>query len=160
MFETYKPFLPESSIDGHIGFYPTTNEEWKTLPLPLRCATWYRSDIESVIFDTWFSNYGIKATVEVHPQDAFKAIFTLSDGGTQLYSIVGVRTKDGKRLGAKWFQDTTSGAFGICFNGGDVIAKQGGYQAHMPGNCYKDENGKWMLTTPKDSDAITRYCLV
>lgn len=160
MFECYKSFMPETPIEGRRGFYPCTEEEWRTLPLPLRCATWFRNDIEAVIFDTWLDNYRIRANVEVHPEHAFKALFSQSNGGTQLYSVVGVRTDDGKRLGAKWLQDTASGAFAI-ISGGNFIAMQGGYKAHMPEICQEKNGGGWELVPPsKEAVNISRYHLV
>lgn len=160
MFEQYKPFMPETPIEGRMGFYPCTQNEWKSLPLPLRCATWFRRDIEAVIFDAWLDNYRFRANVEVHPEYAFKAVFSQSYGGTQLYSIVGIRTTDGKRIGAKWLQDTASGAFAI-FAGGDCIAKQGGYKAHMPEICQEKSGGGWELAPPsKEAMSISRYHLV
>lgn len=149
-YEGYKPFLPEIPIQGHVGYYPCkTVADWKALPLPLRCATWYAGNIDSVIFDTWFDNYRIKATVEVHPQHVFKALFTLSNGGTQLYSVCGIRFKDGTQTFAKWYQDTTSGAFAITGAGGHVYGKQGGYQQHFPANVEVNEDGTYSLNLGK-----------
>lgn len=159
MFKEYKPFMPETTIEGRRGFYPCRKDEWRNLPLPLRCATWYRSDIESVIFDVWLNNCDIRANVEVHPKHVFKALFTLPHGGANLHSVVGVRLMNGKRLCAKWLQDTTSGAFAIFCNGGGLIAKQGGYQCHMPENCI-EKDGEWQLNAGRISEPITRYHLV
>lgn len=149
-YENYKPFLPEPPIQGHVGYYPCkTVEDWHTLPLPLRCSTWYAGNIEAVIFDTWLDNYKIKARVEVHPQHVFKALFTLSNGGTQLYSVCGIRFSDGTRTFAKWYQDTISGAFAITGNRGRVYGKQGGYQQHIPANVEVREDGTYNLNSGK-----------
>lgn len=146
----YKPFLPEVPTQGKIGYYPcSTVDEWNSLPLPLRCATWYDGSVEAVIFDTWFDNYKIKATIEIHPQNAFKALFTLSNGGTQLYSICGVRLRDGTRRAAKWFQDTTSGTFSITESGGHVYGEQGGYRQHFPAIIEVKDDGTYNLDFTK-----------
>lgn len=144
--EGYKPFLPETPIQGHIGYYPCGKEEdWYRLPLPLRCATWYEGKIEAIIFDTWLENYKISAKIEVHPQHVFKALFTLSNGDTQLYSVCGIRFKDGKRTFAKWWQDATSGAFAITDLSGHVYGKQGGYKQHFPANVEIKSDGSYNL---------------
>ena len=51
-----KEFLPEKPINGKIGFYPAmTTEEWRSIPLPMKCATWSAS-VKYVIFDTFSAN--------------------------------------------------------------------------------------------------------
>ena len=86
--ELCKDFLPETPIKGRIGYYPSmTAEEYRALPLPMRCATW-DADIEAVIFETFFSDYGTRARVAVHPEQAFKCLFRHSETDTQLYSVI------------------------------------------------------------------------
>lgn len=70
-----KEFLPEKPINGKIGFYPAmTMEEWKSLPLPMKCATWSAS-VKYVIFDTFFSEYGFSGKVEVHAEKCVQGAF-------------------------------------------------------------------------------------
>lgn len=144
--ELYKDFLPETPIKGKVGFYPAmTREEYSALPLPMRCATW-DENIEAVIFDTYFTDYGASARVAVHPEYAFKCLFRHSETDTQLYSVCAVRTRDGKEFFAKWYQDTTSGAFEIVNGSGRAVGTQGGFKGHIPACCYKDKSGEWKLS--------------
>ena len=98
MEEFYKDFLPETPIAGKRGFYPAmTAEEYKALPLPMKCGTW-DARVQYVIFDSFFSDYGFSGKVEVHAENAFKALFKHSETDTQLYSVCAVRFFDGKRV--------------------------------------------------------------
>ena len=156
--------LPNPPLDGHIGFYPCKPDEWQTLPLPLRCSTAYpinKKFVSAVVFDVWFENYKFQAAVEVHPANAFKALFCLADGGTQLYSVSGVRWNDGSHSGAKWWQDNQTGAYRIAVGGGRTALEQGGYQGHIPANCEYDEaEQKWKHQGNPHSDKKTYSCLV
>lgn len=70
MEEFYKDFLPETPIAGKRGFYPAmTAEEYKALPLPMKCGTW-DARVQYVIFDSFFSDYGFSGKVEVHAENA------------------------------------------------------------------------------------------
>ncbi len=159
-------FLPEKPIAGHTGFYPCANKEaWRDdLPLPMRCSTWFheegRARVKAVVFDVWFDNYGIKANVHVHPQEAFKALFCLNDGGTPLYSVVAVILEDGSQWPAKWWQDSNTGSFAIGKLNGGYFGCQGGFLKHLPENCYKNEAGEWRLGYCHGSKDITYSCLV
>lgn len=145
MNEIYKDFLPKEAIEGKRGFYPAmTAEEYRALPLPMKCATWDAS-VKYVIFDTFFSDYGFSGSVEVHAENAFKALFRYSNSDTQLYSVCAVRLSDGKRVAAKWYQDSISGAFEITTITGKVLGTQGGFRGHIPANCGKNANGEWAL---------------
>lgn len=116
-----KEFLPEKPINGKIGFYPAmTTEEWRSLPLPMKCATWSAS-VKYVIFDTFFSEYGFSGKVEVHAENAFKALFRCVEGDTQLYSVCAIRLFNGKTVAAKWWQDSETGAFQITDLKGNVL---------------------------------------
>lgn len=152
-----KDFLPGKPIEGKRGFYPAiTDEEYRGLPLPMKCATWDAS-VKYVIFDTFFADYGFSANVEVHADNAFKALFKLSGKDTQLYSVVAVRLKNGERVAAKWLQDTETGAFRIVTLSGRVLGTQGGFRGHVPENCKKDKDGKWALYTQvSEGGKITR----
>lgn len=144
--DLYRPFLPQKPISGHIGFYPVKNfSEWfNLLPLPLRECTWDPS-VKSVIFNTFFSDAGVSGKVEVSTEDTFRALYTEAGTGAQLYTVCGVRLKDGTQIGAKWMQDGFSGAFAIFSNGGLCLGQQGGYHAYLPENCYQNENGEWQV---------------
>lgn len=76
--ELYAGFLPEAGdarFEGKRGFYPAmTAEEYRALPLPMKCATW-DARVQYVIFDSFFGDYGISGKVEVHAENAFKAAF-------------------------------------------------------------------------------------
>lgn len=155
---SYKEFLPEVTIEGKRGFYPAmTREEWDAIPLPMKCATWDAS-VKSVIFDTFFSDYGVKGKVEVYTAEAFKALFRYSESDTQLYSICAVRLRDGKEIAAKWIQDTTSGAFRIITPiSQKTLGTQGGFRGHVPANCKKREDGTWGLYPVDNSEDTSVY---
>lgn len=162
MSKLNKDFLPEVQIEGRRGFYPVHSpEEWSGLPLPMKCATW-EAGVKKVIFDTFLSNYGISARIEVHAEDAFKALFTSCAEGPLLYSICAVRMNDGRECAAKWTQDTETGAYGIFNLSGRLLGRQGGYRGHVPANCYKDETGAWKLDcshTNDENGTVTRCAL-
>lgn len=146
--ELYAGFLPEAGdarFEGKRGFYPAmTAEEYRALPLPMKCATW-DARAQYVIFDSFFRDYGISGKVEVHAENAFKALFRHSETDTQLYSVCAVRLFDGKRVAAKWVQDSVSGAFRIVTTSGNVLGTQGGFRGHIPENCKKRDDGTWGL---------------
>ena len=156
--------VPNPPLDGHIGFYPCNPGEWKALPLPLRCATSYpvnKKHIAAVVFDTWFDNYKFRATVEVHPENVFKALFCFSETGTQLYSVVGVKWDNGSYSAAQWHQDKQTGAYSIIVGRGVNALKQGGFQWHIPANCEYDEaEQKWEMKQPNNSPNKTYSCLI
>ena len=67
--ELYAGFLPEAGdarFEGKRGFYPAmTAEEYRALPLPMKCATW-DARVQYVIFDSYFRDYELSGKVEVH----------------------------------------------------------------------------------------------
>lgn len=132
--ELYAGFLPEAGdarFEGKRGFYPAmTAEEYRALPLPMKCATW-DARVQYVIFDSYFRDYELSGKVEVHAENAFKALFRHSETDTQLYSVCAVRLFDGTRVAAKWVQDSVSGAFRIVTTSGNVLGTQGGFRGHM-----------------------------
>lgn len=131
--ELYAGFLPEAGdarFEGKRGFYPAmTAEEYRALPLPMKCATW-DARVQYVIFDSYFRDYELSGKVEVHAENAFKALFRHSETDTQLYSVCAVRLFDGTRIAAKWVQDSVSGAFRIVTTSGNVLGTQGGFRGH------------------------------
>ena len=146
--ELYAGFLPEAGdarFEGKRGFYPAmTAEEYRALPLPMKCATW-DARVQYVIFDSYFKDYELSGKVEVHAENAFKALFHHSETDTQLYSVCAVRLFDGTRIAAKWVQDSVSGAFRIVTTSGNVLGTQGGFRGHIPENCKKRDDGTWEL---------------
>lgn len=83
--ELYAGFLPEAGdarFEGKRGFYPAmTAEEYRALPLPMKCATW-DARVQYVIFDSYFRDYELSGKVEVHAENAFKALFRHSEGAS------------------------------------------------------------------------------
>ena len=146
--ELYAGFLPEAGDErftGKRGFYPAmTAEEYNALPLPMKCATW-DARVQSVIFQSYFGDYGIHVNVEVHAENAFKALFRYSEIDALLYSVSAVRLVDGTRVAAKWIQDCASGAFQILTTSGKVLGTQGGFRGHIPEICKRKDDGTWGL---------------
>jgi hypothetical protein len=159
-----KEFMPTTTKEGYRGFYPTTNQEWGELPLPMRVSKW-DSFVSAVIFVAWFDNYKIRARVSVHPDNVFKALVSSSEGGTQLYTVVGAVIKKGynpaQEICAEWSQDTHNGTFSIVNYNGKAIGTQGGYNDWLPENCYKNEAGLWQFNyMERDDGWVYRSCLV
>ena len=146
---TKSAFLPEQQKEGYLGYYPTTKEEFRELPLPMRCATAYPCSgeyITGVIFEARFEDYGIQGQVEIHPANVFKALFCKHGEGILLYSVCAVRWASGETSFAKWWQDVRTGAFQISTITGTPLLRQGGFHGHIPANCkYNEELGKWEL---------------
>ncbi len=129
--ELYAGFLPEAGdarFEGKRGFYPAmTAEEYRALPLPMKCATW-DARVQYVIFDSYFRDYELSGKVEAsYAENAFKALFRHSETDTQLYSVCAVRLFDGTRVAAKWVQDSVSGAFRIS----NDFRKRAGYARRL-----------------------------
>jgi hypothetical protein len=125
----------------------------------MKCATWFSPDVEAVLFDGYFVDFEVFARVEIHPQHVFKILFTLNGDNVLLHTIVAVRHKSGGReVSAKWLQDDVSGAFAIYTYDGNIVAMQGGYQGHIPGNC-KHNGLAWSLDFAELRIPLTRYCL-
>lgn len=155
----YKEFLPKELKKGYTGFYPCKTNEWDKMPLPMKCATWF-DNVEYVIFDVYLSDFKISSKIEIHRDNAFKALFCISEKDPTLYSVIGVRFADGKKTFAKWYQDTKSGSYSITGINGHVYGVQGGYKCHIPKNCYKDNNNDWKLEYVSNDKEIYSSCLV
>lgn len=156
MYENMMPFKP---IDGHLGFYPACNaEEWENVPAIYKAMQWFPVEVyntrwhrkemtvaKSVIFDvTFLKPYKIRAKVEVHVQEVQSILFcSHKDPDCQLYSICGVKFQNGEECGAKWLQDSKTGAFAVyAYN--RYIGMQGGFKGFVPDNIEKSEDGwKW-----------------
>lgn len=93
--ELYAGFLPEAGdarFEGKRGFYPAmTAEEYRALPLPMKCATW-DARVQYVIFDSYFRDYELSGKVEVHAENCKKR----DDGTWGLFPLD--RTADRKQI--------------------------------------------------------------
>lgn len=151
----YAGLLPKEPLKGKQGFYPVCNaEEWEKLPLPYKVMQWepvpdYKDQgrpkkVKAVTFDvTFLEPYKVSAKVSVHPQEVQKILFCLYDRtDCHLYSICGIELEGGTRLGAKWLQDSVSGAFGIVTNG-QFVAQQGGFRGFIPERVFVNKSGEF-----------------
>lgn len=151
----YEGLLPEVPANGKRGYYPVCSaKEWDELPLPYKVMEWspvkdYRDKgqlkaVKAVIFDvTYMEPYKISAKVSVHPSEVQKILFCLhKDPQCLLYSVCGIELEGGTQLGAKWLQDSISGAFGICA-GGQYVGQQGGFRGLIPEKVQRKEDGSF-----------------
>ena len=156
-----KNLLPKEAVNGKRGFYPIQNaQEWEDVPCVYKSMEWFPVEVyndkqfhcrkevavpEYIIFDVvYMEPYRIRATVKVHVQEVQKILFC-SFGWTQcqLYSVCGVVFSNGVEYGAKWLQDSQTGAFGI-YSHGKCIGKQGGFNGFIPSDIEETEDGfKW-----------------
>lgn len=165
MASIYEGMLPKEALKGHRGYYPVCNaEEWDNLPAVYKAMDWFPVEVyseanrkkettvaEYVEFDvTYLEPYRIQATVKVHVQDVQAVLYCLHENAQcHLYSVSGVVFANGERWGAKWLQDTKTGAFAIVA-GGKTVGKQGGYLGHIPEDIERVEDGfKWVYHTNK-----------
>ena len=155
----YENMMPSKPIEGHLGFYPACNaEEWENLPIVYRAMQWFPVEVyntrlhkkettvvESVIFDVvYLKPYKIRAKVEVHVQEVQNILFCLHENtDCHLYSICGVKFQNGEVCGAKWLQDSKTGAYAVyAYN--KYVGMQGGFGGFIPENIEKTEDGwKW-----------------
>lgn len=153
----YEGFMPKEEKEGRRGFYPVTNaQEWDELPDVYKAMEWFPVDVyddylrrnvttvpEYIEFDVvYMEPYKISATVRVHVQEVQKILFCLfGDSQCHLYSISGVVFQNGARWGAKWIQDSKTGAFAIQLQGGKIAGKQGGFMGFVPRRIKRTEDG-------------------
>lgn len=154
-------FLPKEKIKGHRGYYPACNEqEWDNLPEVFRAMEWFPVEVynnkqyhckkeitvaEYVVFDVVYAEpYKIRASVKVHVQDVQKILFcAFNNPQFHLYSISKVVFANGVEWGAKWTQDTKTGAFAV-WACDKIVGKQGGYMGFIPCQIEETEEGfKW-----------------
>lgn len=151
----YDAMLPREQKQGKIGYYPVTSkEEWEELPALYKVMEWspvkdYLNGgklraVKAVIFDViYMTPYKINAKVSVHPQEIQSILFCLhKEAQCHLYSVCGIELEGGTVLGAKWLQDSTTGAFGIV-SGNVTVAKQGGYCGYIPKSITAKEDGSY-----------------
>ena len=155
----YENMMPKKPIGGHLGFYPACNEgEWEALPDVYKAMQWFPVEVyntrwnrkettvvEKVIFDvTFMQPYKISAKVEVHVQEVQSILFCVHEHyDCQLYSICGVKFANGEACGAKWLQDSKTGAYAVYANN-QYVGMQGGFRGFIPDNIEKTENGwRW-----------------
>ena len=153
--------IPKEYNKDKIGYYPvTSDEEWENLPAPLKVMEWFPVEVynvshkkrelsypEYVVFDvSYMEPYKISAKVQVHVQDVHKILYCYyTKNPCQLYNLQEVVFQNGVRYPAYWEQDSISGAFGI-YSGKYVIGKQGGFDAYIPSNVKKNEDGEWKFS--------------
>ena len=152
----YENMMPTKPIKGHTGFYPVCNaEEWENLPSLYKAMQWFPIEVyntrwnkkettvvEKVIFDVvYMTPYKIRAKVEVHVQEVQKILFCLYENPEcHLYSICEVKFANGETCGAKWVQDTRTGAYAVyAYN--RYVGMQGGFGGFVPENIEKTEDG-------------------
>ena len=155
MMEMFKKFLPKEEIKGKLGYYPVMNdEEWKQLPAVYKAMEWFPIEVynhelkcketavvEYVEFDTWIEPYKVSAKVKVHRQEIPAILFrSYLHKDCQLYTICGVYFSNGVHVGAKWYQDSRTGAYGV-YAYGQFVGKQGGFQGYVPSNIEETEDG-------------------
>lgn len=155
----YEGFLPKEPQEGKIGYYPVaTAEEWDELPKAYKAMEWFPVEVyndylhrnettvaEYIEFDVvYMMPYRIRATVRVHVEEVQKILFCLFDNPQcHLYSVSGVVFSNGQRWGAKWMQDSKTGAFAI-YASGKKIGMQGGYFGFVPCQIERTDDGfKW-----------------
>lgn len=155
MMSRYENMLPKEPKQGKQGYYPVTSkEEWEELPALYKAMDWFpvkdclnggrMRAVKAVIFDvTYMEPYKISARVSVHPQEIQRILYCLyNNSQCHLYSICGIELEGGTVLGAKWLQDSVTGAFGIVC-GGATVAKQGGYCGYVPKSITAKEDGSY-----------------
>lgn len=154
----YDGMLPQEKIEGRTGYYPVCSaEEWERLPEVYKAMEWFPVEVynrewhkkettvaEYIEFDVvYMMPYRIRATVRVHVQEVQKILFCYQDAECQLYSVSGVVFANGERWGAKWLQDSKTGAFAIQA-GGKIVGRQGGFMGHIPCQIERTADGfKW-----------------
>ena len=155
----YDGFLPKERIDGHAGYYPVESAaEWDNLPAVYKSMEWFPIEMkrngytektvaEYVEFDvTYMRPYKINATVRVHVSDVQKILFCyFKNAECLLYTVRGVVFANGVRWGAKWHQDSRTGAYQITA-GGTRIGTQGGFLGFVPNNIERTDDGGWKYT--------------
>ena len=167
----YEGMLPEKQKEGKLGYYPVTSkEEWDNLPDLYKVMEWnpvkdHRDNgklkaVKSVIFDvTYLEPYKISAHVSVHPQEVQKILFCyFKNADCRLYSVSGIELEGGTRIGAKWLQDTTTGAFGI-YAAGTFVGKQGGFQGYIPEHINRLDDGTWKYDYKFSEGIISHFAL-
>ena len=152
----YEGFLPKVQKEGYCGYYPVTSEqEWNDLPNVYKSMEWFPVEmkrngytestvVEYVEFEVvYMTPYKVRGTFRVHRQEIQKILFcSFPHADCLLYSINGVVFANGVRWGAKWLQDSTTGAFKVVA-GGTTLGQQGGCQGFVPNNIERTEDGDW-----------------
>lgn len=167
----YENMLPKEQKEGKLGYYPVTNkEEWDDLPAIYKTMEWkpvkdHRDKgklkaVKSVIFDvTFMEPYKIRAQVSVHPQEVQKILFCyFKNADCRLYSVSGIVLEGGTQLGAKWVQDTTTGAFAI-YAAGTYVGIQGGFGGFIPERVHLLDDGTWKHDFKYNEGNISHYAI-
>lgn len=168
----YEGFLPKQYNEHKIGYYPVTSvEEWEQLPAVYKSMEWLpvevynpahqmreKTVVEYVEFEVvYMTPYKVSGTFRVHRQEVQKILFCSFPGhhDCHLYSIRGVVFQNGVRWGAKWLQDSRTGAYDVVASGKQV-GVQGGYLGFIPNNIERTEDGGWKCNWNQNGN-ITHY---
>jgi len=167
----YKDMLPKAEKKGKLGYYPVTSkQEWEDLPDLYKTMEWEPirdphsnklRAVKSVIFHVpHMEPYGISANVAVHPENVHKILFcNFPDPDCQLYSITAVELEGGTRLGAKWLQDSISGAFAVVVGKGTYVGRQGGFRGFIPDHIKCLEDGTFKFDFKYGKGKTNHYTL-
>lgn len=168
----YDGFLPKEQKNGKIGYYPVTSaQEWEELPEVYKSMEWFpievyndshnmreKTVVEYVEFEVvYMTPYKVRGTFRVHRQEIQKILFCSFPGhhDCQLYSICGVVFQNGVHWGAKWHQDSQTGAYEVLACG-HRVGTQGGFFGFVPNNIERTEDGGWKCNW-NQSGNITHY---
>ena len=165
----YEGFLPTTQIPGKIGYYPVSSaEEWEALPNVYKAMDWFpvkmknrgfeeTTFVEYVEFDvTYALPYKVSGTFRVHRQEVQKILFCLfKNPEVHLYTISGVVFQNGERWGAKWYQDSWTGAYEVVASG-KIVGRQGGFLGFVPSRIERTEDGGWKYNW-KNCENICHY---
>lgn len=167
----YNGMLPQVQKEGYRGYYPVTSkEEWEELPEVYKVMEWRAVKdpfdkekrlraVKAVIFDVvYMEPYKISAEVSVHPQEVQKILFcSFKNSQCLLYTVKAVILEGGSRVGAKWYQDSTTGSFGI-YALDQYVGVQGGFDCYIPKSCDLQEDGSYKYNFHKpDTGVIAHY---
>ena len=171
MIKMYENMLPKEQKEGKLGYYPVTSkEEWDNLPDLYKTMEWkpvkdHRDNgklkaVKAVLFDvTFMEPYKVRAQVSVHPQEVQKILFCyFKNADCRLYTVSGIELEGGTRLGAKWLQDTTTGAFAI-YSAGEYVGKQGGFGGFIPERVHLLDDGTWKHDFKYSEGNISHYTI-
>lgn len=136
-------FLPAEAKKGYRGFYPHPISEWSDLPLPLRCFT-FDPCVAYIEVDLYIG-CGRFVIARLTPEECIRTLFcqTHDDRKNQNPTIHlrKVVRHDGQTIWCSWRQDPSTGAYCIVGNSGVRFVVQGGFDRHLPANCYRPEAG-------------------
>ena len=166
----YEGFLPKEQKSGYCGYYPVTSaQEWDDLPAVYKAMEWFpvemkrngyteKTVVEYVEFEVvYMTPYKVRGTFRVHRQEVQKILFCSFPGhhDCHLYSICGVVFQNGERWGAKWHQDSRTGAYEV-LAGGKRVGTQGGFLGFVPRLIDRTEDG-WKCNFDYNHGNVCHY---